>query len=77
MNKLQAAMARDAAKYEQARDAVETFIKVSYAKYDSHSYATGYMGSKIAQMASAYLTKTQFAEFLQCMKEAAEKQQTA
>lgn len=77
MNKLQAAMNRDAAKYEQACDAVNKFIKASYNKYDSHSYATGYMGSKITQMASTYLTKAQFAEFLQCMKEAAEKQQTA
>ena len=77
MSKLQAAIARDAAKYQEACTAVNKFVVAANDKYDGYAYSTGYLGSALVQMATTYLTKAQFAEFLQSMEEAAASQQTA
>ena len=63
-------------KYRTADAAVKKFQDAAYANYDSSAYANGYLGSALAGMASQYLTKAQFAEFLAALEQAAFKQQT-
>ena len=62
-------------KYREADAAVKKFQDAAQANYDSSAYANGYLGAAIAGMASQYLTKTQFAEFLAVMAAAAAKQE--
>ena len=69
MSKLQAQMARDLVKYEQASTAINKFVVASNAKYDGYAYSTGYLGSTLLQMATTYLTKAQFAEFLAALEQ--------
>jgi hypothetical protein len=64
-------------KYLTADAAVKKFQDAAQANYDSAAYANGYLGSMIAGMASQYLTKAQFAEFLVVMAAAAAKQEAA
>jgi len=62
-------------KYRAADAAVKKFQEAAQANYDTSAFANGYLGSTVAGMASQYLTKMQFAEFLAAMEQAAVKQQ--
>lgn len=66
---MQTNLNNELAKYSQANTAVNKFIEVTRDKYGSHSYAAGYMGSKLCGIAATYLTKAQFAEFIAAMQE--------
>ena len=76
MSKYAQAAAAEAARYQQADAAVKKFQEAAHAKWDGHSYACGFLGSKVAAMAAAYLTKAQFAEFLASMEQSTVKQTT-
>ena len=62
-------------KYRTADAAVKKFQDAAQANYDTSAFANGYLGSMVAGMASQYLTKAQFAEFLAGLEQAAVKQQ--
>ena len=51
--------------YGIADAAVRKMQSASYDKYSTHSYASGYLGTKLALIAAAHLTKQQFQEFLE------------
>lgn len=61
-------------RYSKAVQGINDLQEAAHAKYGSHSYSSGFLGSKLATIASQYLTKTQFQEFLAAMKESADDQ---
>ena len=69
------AAAATESKYREADAAVKKFQDAAQANYDGSAFANGYLGAVLAGMASRYLTKMQFAEFLAAMKQSAAKQE--
>lgn len=51
--------------YDMADAAVRKLQSAAYDKYSSHSYASGYLGTKLALIAAKHLDKQQFQEFLE------------